>query len=424
MVFSTARRRNGYAGLHDLASQTRVVRAIDSTARDPLPLPESRLAVSADAQYVGPYALVDGPVAPGAVGVFLAYDNVLRRSVWIRSQPIGTPPVSPARRDVARSTRLRWLNGKRTAEECWDAYEAPEGRAFVAGAPHRPRWSAVRFWLLDLVRELEATVADDRHDVRLDVEHVWLTRDGRAVLLDFRCPALPAGASTSIEPSEHAWTARGKQVFLRQFALAALRGEDAEREDWTSAMALVGQLPLHAHAFLTQLERGQFPSLKAIAAALTELLGKRAVLTRARRSAHVALCAALPACFLAAGIVSGVARGGMTVGGITAPLMGSLILLTTVALWSAALFRGGFMLQAFGIAVVTAAVNEASRQRAFMRAIAAWSPCLLLLVATLSGWPWIAAGAVALIVGGTALAVMTPVRGPQDRILGTWLIPR
>ena len=40
LLFSTARRGNGFAGLHDLASGTRVVHRLDSPARIPLSIPQ------------------------------------------------------------------------------------------------------------------------------------------------------------------------------------------------------------------------------------------------------------------------------------------------------------------------------------------------------------------------------------------------
>ena len=140
-------------------------------------------------------------------------------------------------------------------------------------------------------------------DLTLDAEHVWIAKASRAILLDFRCPGLPARGSTSIEQPAQAWTAHEKEVFVRRFATAALRSENVDsRGQGTSSTAVAGRLPLHAHAFLRQLDHGQFPSLNAIAAALGETLGRRAVLTRGRRAVHLTLSAAVPTCFLVAGI--------------------------------------------------------------------------------------------------------------------------
>ncbi len=56
-----------------------------------------------------------------------ARDEALDRRVWIRPVPPGTPAIAGKRRDACRTGRLRWLTGRRSAEENWDAYEAPDG---------------------------------------------------------------------------------------------------------------------------------------------------------------------------------------------------------------------------------------------------------------------------------------------------------
>jgi tRNA A-37 threonylcarbamoyl transferase component Bud32 len=424
LLFSTARRGNGFAGLHDLASRTRVVRRLDAPVREPLSMPEHGVHVTPDARHIGPYAILETHDDPNSDHLLLAYDQVLRRRVWIQLMPAGSPDLTLARRDLARPGRLRWLTGKRTPVECWDAYDAPEGLPFVTIAPEERSWSAARFWLLDLVREVEAIVADHR-DFALDAEHVWITQSSRAILLDFRCPGLPARASTAIGAPPRPQTPAQADAFIRRIATVALsRGAADSHGVLIPSAATAGPLPLHAHAFLVQLEQRLFPGLKAMAAALHETLGKRAVLTRDRRAVHLALCAAMPTCALMAGIASAVIRGAFTAGGIIAPLAFSLILTSSLAVWSAAWFRGGLMLRALDIAVVTGAGEEASRQRALLRAIVAWSPCLFFLFAILFGWTVLGTAALVLMVGGTVMAYLTPERGLQDRIVRTWLVPR
>jgi hypothetical protein len=284
-------------------------------------------------------------------------------------------------------------------------------------------WSAVRFWLFDLVRELEASVAD-RDVVALDPEHVWITRSGRAILLDFRCPGLPARGKASIGPVSRV-EAREADAFVRRFVEIALGpGAAGPRRAGVRSAARADALPLHARTFLRRLDERLFPNLKATAAALHETLGRRALLTRNRRAAHVALCALVPACALVAAMVSAVIRGEFTVGGIIAPLAGALAFTLNLAVWSAAWFRGGFMLRVFDIAVVTEAGEEVSRQRGLLRAMVAWSPCLFFLLATLSGGPMLGLAALVIMVGGAAMALVAPERGLQDRIVRTSLVPR
>jgi hypothetical protein len=276
-------------------------------------------------------------------------------------------------------------------------------------APVQRSWSAARFWLFDVVRELEASVADPG-GLDLDVERVWITEDGRAILLDFRCPGLPARKVTTVASPLRPETTDRTFAFVGRLA--------------TVALGNAGQLPLHAHALLRQLEQGRLPNLKAIAGALQETLGRRAVLSRARRGVHLALCAALPVSAVLAGVVSAMIHGALTQGGILAPLASSLILITNLAVWSAAGFRGGLILRALDIAVVTHAGEEASRQRALLRAVVAWSPCLFFLFAILFGWTVLGTAALVLMVGGAVMAYLMPERGLQDRIACTRLVLR
>ena len=131
LLFSKARLSNGFVGLHDLASRTRVVRRLDSSVREPLAIPRHVVEVTPEARHIGPYAILGTHTDQNVERVLLAYDEVLHRHVWIHVRPLGSPAVAPARRDLARPGRLRWLSGKRTPMECWDAYDAPEGMPFV-----------------------------------------------------------------------------------------------------------------------------------------------------------------------------------------------------------------------------------------------------------------------------------------------------
>ena len=405
ILFSTARPKNRFSGLHDLASGTRVVHRLETFAREPLSVPHGVHEMSGAAPRIGPYVVAGTGSAQDGHSVVLAYDEVLRRRVWIDVKPAGSPAVLPSRRDLARPGRLRWLTGRRTPSEAWDAYDAPEGLAFRAIPPDRRSWSAFRFWLFDLVRELDAVVGE-QSDAVLNIDHVWITQTGRAMLLDFRCPGVPAQT-----PAPSRQTAGQADAFIRTFAASASTGD-------------ASTLPAHAHALLHKIERRLFPGLTAMAAALHSVLGKQVVLTRQRRAVHIALCAATPAGALLVGLWSAAVRGSFSEAALIAPLAASMIWMTSIAVWSAALFRGGLMLQALGIAVITGAGEQASRERAFLRAVVAWAPCLGFLFAVLFDATWLALAALAMAICGAVTACVTPTRGFQDRILGTWLVAK
>ena len=104
-----------------------------------------------------------------------------------------------------------------------------------------------------------------------------------------------------------------------------------------------------------------------------------------------------------------------------------LLLLTFIALFGlvwAFLLRGGLLLRACGIAVVTVDGKPASRLRALWRGLVAWGlvPAALVLVFTMG--PAIGSLAGVLLLAGAVLAVVDPGRGLQDRIAGTRLVPQ
>src|SRR5262249_10186436 len=108
LLFVTMRRKNSYAALHDLASGTRVVaRPVATLRRGAGDEPQIAWAPRSSARArCGPFDVI-GEVREVDGGLLLVgFDPVLRRRVWIRAVPSGTPPVSDARRDVGRVGRL------------------------------------------------------------------------------------------------------------------------------------------------------------------------------------------------------------------------------------------------------------------------------------------------------------------------------
>ena len=154
VLFCTARRGNGFAGVHDLATNTRVVE------RRPLTRPAAGPAVvnagpRAAIARVGPYDVL----APSIDGMppewSLGFDPVLARPVWICSASADAPAVSAARRAVNRPARLRWLGGRRTAGDAWDAYSAAPGRPLLDACRTPRSWADVRWWLWSLAQECQ-----------------------------------------------------------------------------------------------------------------------------------------------------------------------------------------------------------------------------------------------------------------------------
>jgi hypothetical protein len=191
LLFSSARRRNGWTGVHELLSGTRVVqrnvlRSVGSAA------PKASAADLGPAlsslRRVGPYAVHTMVGETGGGRLFVGVDPILRRHVWIHEVAPGTAAVAAIRRDVSRPGRLYWLAGRRSPTENWDAFEAPGGEPLLS-APSTSDWREVHRSLSSLTIELDASVREEM-DIRPTLAHVWKRPDGHLVLLDFPWPAL------------------------------------------------------------------------------------------------------------------------------------------------------------------------------------------------------------------------------------------
>ena len=286
VLFSTARPRNGYLALHDKLSRTRVVRRrLKAAARERTVrmAPESTEAWDTGDR-VGPYLVRPGTSLTVAEPTRVeAFDDRLKRRVWIELLPAGAAAVPAWRRDLGRSTRLRWLGGRRDAAERWDAYEAVDGEGLATVAATRQPWSRVRHWLSDLAQELTAGL-DDGSLPPLVPERVWLGRDGHIRLLDWRVD----GERREDEPRPDLASA---QRFIYGVCVSALTAVPFDR-----AMAATPDtpMPMDARVLLLSLRDAKFASSRALLDAIGAVAATPASLPRSRRALQVALCAALP----------------------------------------------------------------------------------------------------------------------------------
>jgi uncharacterized RDD family membrane protein YckC len=279
-MFSTARRANGYAGLHDLATGTRVVL---KKALEVRPRTTQRLAVPAapaHAARTGPYVMLEEQPS-GGEHVRVGYDDRLKRRVWIRQARRGEPAVSAERRSLSRSTRLRWLSGRRSEREAWDAYEAADGQPLTAllGQPHS--WSNVRHWIADLALEIRASLLEGS-PASLSLAHVWISNAGRARLLDWPVPPDRSSGDSNVDINR-------AQAFLHELAVEALDPASPTADGRPRA-----PLPLDARAFIERLGRGAFGDADALAASAGALAREPATVSRGRRFGHLASCSLLP----------------------------------------------------------------------------------------------------------------------------------
>ena len=109
--------------------------------------------------------------------------------------------------------------------------------------------------------------------------------------------------------------------------------------------------------------------------------------------------------------------------------------LTAVALFAlvAAVATRGAMLRILGFEIVTADGRLARRWRVLARSAIAWSPLLVPVVVSIvlggigtgaAQVMTVFATALVILCAGAIAAIAQPSRGLQDRLAGTWLVPR
>ena len=276
LLFSTARRGNGWTGVHELLSRTRVVQrnVMPVASAAPKASPADLVPALSSLRRVGPYAVHTIVGETGGGRLFVGVDPILRRHVWIHEVPPGTPPVDATRRDVARAGRLYWLAGRRSPTENWDAFEAPGGGPLLS-VPSTSDWREVHRSLSSLTIELDASVREEMN-IRPTLAHVWKRPDGHLVLLDFPWPGLAASdAIRTLNPVE---------------LLAAVS---------TRAFAPTTEptAPLSATTLLHRLTSQSPPALADVKAELVRLASIPSRPSRGRRALPIVM-AAMPACAL------------------------------------------------------------------------------------------------------------------------------
>jgi uncharacterized RDD family membrane protein YckC len=312
LIVCTMRARNGYRGLHEFVSGTRVVR---------LPAREKRRPVRADrldqtvarqtglSERIGAYT-IRGTLWQGEGKVFLADDAALQRQVVIHLRPQGHSPLAIARREVTRPTRLRWLAGGQHDGQLWDAFLAPGGRSLpelVAEDGTQP-WSEVRPILEQLAAELWTATDEGTLPVSLSVDQVWVQSSGQIQLLDW-----PFNDVDEVGPGGSAARQQQGLVLVAQAAVLTLEGrrwrpDEAPRRQ----RAVRAPLPEHAADLLARLLGLQkpFDDVQQFERELQATRDRPAEVTRGRRAAHLTVLTALiffvvSACLLPAGWMPG-----------------------------------------------------------------------------------------------------------------------
>ena len=439
-------------GLHDLVAGTRVIGLPRDDRRRAA---GSRRAIGRDRgsvsrpigvmQSVGPYKVRGAVRWEPNRRVVAGEDSALGREAWIVIRPRGSPAPEPARREVSRATRPRWLAGGEQHEGRWDAYVAPAGCpiADLAGPEGLP-WHDARPILEDLADELNSACLEKTLPPGLTVDQVWVQPDGRAILVDPLAIAGPAAGSSGVSDDERALS------LLRRVAALALEGGRRRADDVPDAIRC--PVPLHASDLLGRLLGGSdaHSTVAAFRADLEATRHQPTEVSPGQRATHLGvmglfvslgfafsygLIYALLAGNFEEDLADRAAKIGTPIGAVR---LNAAILIASIfpAIWVVWdwLTRGGFALKLAGLGLVRWDGRVAPRWRCAWRSLMVWLPMAALLIASVwvrgraptPAWPsWLVFGmAVALLPLYAASALFFPSRGPHDRLSGLRVVPR
>lgn len=429
----TMRARNGFRGLHEFATGTRVVRLQgDATVSRGLPI-AGPLAVAAPVSR-GAYQVIGKIGAEGRQETWAGVDPSLDRRVWIVESPDENEGPSDTRRAVTRPTRGFWLRGGRTDQGSWDAYDAVQGAPLAAVFSANPQtsWEESRNWLLELAEELVAASKDGTYHGPPDPSRVWITVAGGLKLLD-----VPSGFATrSPEPSIDATESATR--LLREVVALATRPEST---------------PLHAREFAQSLA-SRPATISTLAWAAAELHGMRIRPARLDWEIRLGLLGvAFGTEFILYSLVAQlVALAAFSFTNASNPAASAWVVATATLLPAVLGFwlKGGPTFRFMRIAVLRRD-RLASRGRCAWRSFLAWAPatllnsasaCMLMLTlrsfaqkrpspsatvgdafaALLIFFVLLLAGTI--LAGGSFYAIVRPRRGLQDILAGVTLVPK
>jgi uncharacterized RDD family membrane protein YckC len=440
------RPRNGFRGLHDLWTGTRVVQL--PWPEPPLTYPALR-ATAAPApltselpRSLGPYR-VDGVRDRSAERVILvATDEALGRALDIVLQRPDSM-IDSRRRGVARPTRQRWLAAGTWNNWAWDAFIAGGGAPLCDVVPSDSSlpWSAARPVLEQLTTELFEAESDGTLPPTLSIDQVQVREDGRVQLLDW--PRAGGETLSTLALTHHA-------------AILLLEGRLPSPGELPRAIR--APVPAHAVPILDRLMgvRDPAPSLAAFVAQLDATRDRPRRVNFGQKTAYLAILVALNIFGLASMFslnfllqaidridqasvneIAGIFVDVQTTGPQTKLLWVGAALSMPVIFWPAAwalwafFFRGGFALRFAGLRLVRRDGRPASRLQCALRTVIVWMPITLLLLAsnllrslgqqdlglTVS---WCALGVLGAYV---YFSLLYPARSVHDWIAGTRLVP-
>jgi hypothetical protein len=394
---------------------------------------------------IGPYKIRGAVRWETNRRVVAGEDSTLGREAWIVIRPKGSVAPGPARREVARATRPRWLAGGDQAEGHWDAYVAPNGcpLADFAGPEGLP-WRDARLILEDMADELVAACTEGTLPPGLTVDQVWVQPDGRAILVD------PLAISDAPDEPSAAIENERALLLLRKVAALALEGGRCRAD--AIPKSIRSPMPLHASATLKKLIGGP-DAFRDVASFRGELDATRALPTEVTLG-HRAMNLVFLSLTLVVGLLTTYYVVDLVLSGDFDPkaVDGTQLDPAMIAkerldwgiffacvfpgiwiIWDFAT-RGGFCLRFAGFGLVRKDGRLAPRWRCGWRSLVTWAPLTVLLIASVwldnlypkPAWVHLVPFylAMALPVVYAVLALIFPSRGPHDRLSGLRVVPR
>ena len=291
VLASTMRRSNGYAGLHEILSntRTRAVRKVELTV-----LAESKTTDIAPrlqpSRLCGPYRLTQTVWETETEALFGGYDDILRRRIWVHTfRDAARAPAVP-RLAVARPGQLQWLQGSRAADNAWDAYEALPGIRFSSWvrAKGRLSWHEVRGVLSGVLIGISARLREPDSSGGLSLSHIWFGARGQARILDF--PAALEESQSDDLAAVASWSG-----LIHQMVLFGLEGNLLKLKDVDSRVPHI-PLPEYVRPLMRSICQvgPASPSPEELLAELNAVADRPAKITAKRRIGPVLAIAAVP----------------------------------------------------------------------------------------------------------------------------------
>ncbi len=410
LLTHNTRRENGFATGWDRLTGTRVVVKPKNTERPSVRTFNTPETPTTDMCSLGPYKIIEELIPQQWL---IATDPVLRRQVWLWRRD--SAELSLIRRNLARPGRLRWLQKIETTEVLWDAFEAIEGRPIsdLIEADQCLPWSTLRFWLYDLASELWEATNDQTLPTELSLDHVWITTQGHAMLLENPWPNVTTHADRVAVND-----LTGQQRFLNTVAGYA--------ESTT--------LPLHARAVLRNLSKGKFEKLSFLTGNLRSLLDKPVEISRSIRAGSIFMLAL----YIWITVYLGYFHGGETpqwqgslIERVTFPAMVVLGVIALTQILELALIRTTASYAIFRLAVTDNDGQRAKRTTLLWRWALVWLPLFLPTLfitllfekikptTALMTFVWLL-----IWISAAIYAVIHPNRGLHDRLASTWVVRR